>query len=640
MPICPKCEKTSPVLGAQCPDDGYYYVYDDALRDQPADPRLGTLIADRFAIIGLVSKGGMGAVYRALQLPVEREVALKVLLTELERSHKGRKRFVREAKAISRLSHPNIITLHDFGFADNDQPFMVMEYAPGQELGDWSQAPDVTLERLIYVCRQILSALADSHDNDIIHRDLKPQNIIITKTGNDTDFAKLLDFGIARLIDDRITQGLTRDGEVFGTPYYMSPEQARGDSGTGPEADVYAMGIMLYELFCGQVPFDAQKPLQVLFMHINDPLPELVPRPGLHLPEGLDEVIRRATEKAPEDRYANAGEMLFDFDKTLGISRSSGTFSLEIKRPIESADDDLATAPTQLIQSLAPPSSTDSSTAEIVAGSATEQLHGDVALGHAKTQAQQRSQKQNTETLDRGTQKPSLDPRTQTIDPAPEDVGPAPIDAAIVNGDSSLQEPRVVEETVEHPRSNDRTLIYAGAAAAVVLGLMVILIVAIMMTSDDEPGATAEPAAIAGESEETPGSKVAVAGDESPDETPEVEAEEISGEPDEIDDTDKDDDEMAAQASDDAPAETPEPPESTAELEESEPQPGDHHREDRHAQERRDDEPDLDESAQIEEPAEKEEAPEVDEEPPRTAPTKFERPSEGPSKFDRPQSND
>ncbi len=670
MPICPKCRATSPVLGTQCSEDGYYFVYDNALQGPEIDPRLGTMVAGRFVIIGLLSKGGMGAVYRALQMPVEREVALKVLLTELERSHKGRKRFVREAKAISRLSHPNIITLHDFGFAENDQPYMVMEYAPGQELSDWSRSPDMSVDRLVYVSRQILSALADSHENDIIHRDLKPQNIMITSAGSDDDFVKLLDFGIARLIDDRVTQGLTNDGEVFGTPYYMSPEQARGDSGTGPEADVYAMGIMLYELFSGRVPYDAETPLQVLFMHINDPLPRLVPRSDLYLPEGLFDVICRATEKAPEDRYVDAGEMLFELDKQLGIPQNSGTFSMERARNPAAGepDDDLATAPTQIIekQRIGPRPDTEKRVDTTPDGEktpigATEQLHGNAALAHANTKAQSSQELTATtqpaftdpastdpafteaEPAEAGFGSTQLDPRTETIDPDPDDADGAFAEkemSSTADPDTTPLAPRPIEETVEHPRSKQKTVLYAGAAFAV--GIVVTAIVTAVLFADLDDDSTSEPEPETIASTQTPepsdAEEVAEINMEAQPQNERVEneaSEELSAD----DEPESPPADIAgAPASEPDRASEPERPDSAdleviEEADDSSPTPSETPPTDRG--ERRAGAP-SDESDESEEDEAQQEESEPAEEPESTEPTIFERPDDGPAIFDRP----
>ena len=311
MPICPQCKKENPELGAKCPRcQDRYYVYDEAADEAERDPYIGQKAADKYVVIARISEGGMGTVYRALQLPVEREVAFKVLRAELEDNDEVRNRFIREARAVSKINHPNIITLHDFGFDASDYPYMVMEYAPGQSLDEWIYQEDIGLERVIHVLRQILSALADAHEQGVVHRDLKPENIMVTGTGTDDDFIKLLDFGIARLVNEQATEGLTREGEVFGTPHYMSPEQAEGETGIGPPADVYALGIMLYEMLCAETPFDAPKPLSILFKQINEELPPLNPRPDMVVPQPVESLLRKATAKDPDARYQTAGEML------------------------------------------------------------------------------------------------------------------------------------------------------------------------------------------------------------------------------------------------------------------------------------------------------------------------------------------
>lgn len=318
MPICPKCGGENPELGAKCPRDEYYFVHESALSDAAEDRWIGRLAAGKYVVVGRISKGGMGAVYRAIQLPVQREIALKVLLTELQDSEQGKERFAREARAISRLTHPNVIAMHDFGVDEDGHPFMAMEYAPGESLAHWMLTPGLSLERILHVFRQILAALTEAHQRGVVHRDLKPENLIVTRAGADRDFIKLLDFGIARMIHDSATRGLTRDGEVFGTPHYMSPEQARGQKDIGPPADVYSLGIMLFELLTGECPFDAQRPLSILYMHINDDLPPVRPKNRMAVPAGVLDVLSKATNKDPEARYQDAGEMLAAFNQATG----------------------------------------------------------------------------------------------------------------------------------------------------------------------------------------------------------------------------------------------------------------------------------------------------------------------------------
>lgn len=311
MPTCPECGDDNPKLGGTCPRCAEsFYIADDAVERARRDPYLGTRIAEKFVVVDRISEGGMGTVYRGVQMPVEREVAIKVLRAELEEEPEVRNRFRREARAISTLTHPNIITLYDFGFDASEYPYMVMAYVPGPSLEDWGRRDDIDLERILRVLRQILSALDAAHQREIVHRDLKPENIIVLQNGPDPDFVKLLDFGIARMLNQRSTDRLTTEGEVYGTPHYMSPEQATGQTDIGPPADIYAVGILLYEMICGEPPFDAADPLAIMGQHRDASLPELTPRTGLTVPAPLRDLLRTATAKDPADRYATAGEML------------------------------------------------------------------------------------------------------------------------------------------------------------------------------------------------------------------------------------------------------------------------------------------------------------------------------------------
>lgn len=332
MAICPKCGQQHPKVGVACTNaicipEGIHAIHEDEMEKAQSDPKIGQLSADKYVITGRISKGGMGAVYRAVQLPVEREVAFKVLRTEMEDSDQGRDRFIQEAKAISRLTHPNIIILHDFGFEKSGHPYMVMEYAPGIGMNEWMTQDDINTERILVVAQQLLSALEEAHQQGIVHRDLKPENVIIISKGSQRDFVKLLDFGIARIINESSTRGLTREGEVFGTPHYMAPEQAQGAKNIGPAADVYAIGIILFEMICGRPPFDADSPLAVLLKHLNEPLPPITPRAGVTITPELDAFIQRACSKNAEERFQDATEMLVALNNLLMGTNSSGRYA-------------------------------------------------------------------------------------------------------------------------------------------------------------------------------------------------------------------------------------------------------------------------------------------------------------------------
>lgn len=604
MPICPKCREKNPALGARCPRDGYYYIYDSAFEEAQNDPFIGTLAADKYVVLDLISEGGMGAVYRALQLPVEREIALKVLRTELQDSNQGRERFIQEARAISRLSHPNIITLHDFGFAQNDQPYMVMEYAPGQELTKWLHNPGMNAHRLVHVIRQILSALAEAHQNNVIHRDLKPENVIVTRAGNDDDFPKLLDFGIARLINEGATRGLTREGEVFGTPHYMSPEQAQGKRSIGPPSDVYAMGIMLHEFFTGEPPYDAEAPLSVLFMHINDPMPELIPRKGITLPKGIAGVVARATEKAPEDRYDDALEMLTALDEALGLGDTSQSFSLPAGAAGNSAKNGISTPSPETSQS----TSLDTKTTDMTAAVG--------ASGNTKKYGPSAS--------------PEPDPEAPT----------APVSSPTI--DDVEESPKLgtstdVEDTLQTDRPKSRIALFIAAAVFAVMLAATIVTLIILFGGNDSSATNAEVAEAAPAAEETEPSP-----EEDPEDAPESAREPAAEDDDEdeeaiadpepqedSDDLDEPADEASAEESEPTPEveETPEPP---AEVR-SAPRP---------TVEERPAPSSPPEPEPEEEPESDDEADEEDSAPSAPEPGLFERPAnrddDGPAKFDRP----
>ena len=213
------------------------------------------------------------------------------------------------------MNHRHIVTLYDFGFDGEGRPYMAMEFVEGEPLGDWIYREHLELPNIVQVLRQILEALAEAHDRGIIHRDLKPDNIVVGGAEAGEETIKLLDFGIARLVNNQSGEGLTREGHVYGTPHYMSPEQASGKIDIGPEADVYAVGVLLYEMLAGRLPFDAEDPLAILRMHADKPLPSLEPRDGIAVPDALGKLLERATRKEPEERFADAGEMLRVFER-------------------------------------------------------------------------------------------------------------------------------------------------------------------------------------------------------------------------------------------------------------------------------------------------------------------------------------
>ncbi len=307
----------------------------DAAQERAAS-LIDRTISERYRILELVAMGGMGAIYRAEHLLMKKVVALKLLHPELGRMDEVARRFEREAQSASRLSHPGIIQVTDFGRTPDGVLFLVMEHVLGESVAEvLAQSGRLPIARAVEVMRQVLSALAHAHAEGVVHRDLKPDNLMFTRsTGSEEpDAIKILDFGIAKM-DDGATAGgekLTQAGVVFGTPWYMSPEQALGDS-IDARSDLYSCGVILYELLTGVRPFVADELVQVISMHLTvEPRSPraLVPE----IPVELERTILRAMAKSREDRFASATEFLAALDGDGGgpVAASSGSI-LEVGR--------------------------------------------------------------------------------------------------------------------------------------------------------------------------------------------------------------------------------------------------------------------------------------------------------------------
>ncbi|WP_158542391.1 serine/threonine-protein kinase [Lujinxingia litoralis] len=274
----------------------------------------GTRLADRYELTEAIGEGGFGMVYRARQLNVDRDVAIKILPPRFASVDDVVERFRREARLASRLQHPNTITVHDYGQQD-DLFFIVMELLRGQDLADrLHTSQHLKLSQILHIARQTLYSLQEAHEQGIVHRDLKPENIFLIQIGDDPDFVKVLDFGIAKMaqgnLDPHADTGqrpLTLSGSTVGTPPYMSPEQAAGDQ-VDPQTDIYALGIILYEMINGHPPFQDPNPVKVMRAHLFEPLPSFT-NAALRNTR-LESVVRRALEKDRDHRFKNAGELL------------------------------------------------------------------------------------------------------------------------------------------------------------------------------------------------------------------------------------------------------------------------------------------------------------------------------------------
>ncbi|MBX3275507.1 MAG: serine/threonine protein kinase [Sandaracinaceae bacterium] len=278
-----------------------------------SDPYLGREIAGQFRVLEKIGSGGMGAVYKAEQPEMRRFVAIKIL----HKRYLARKdlvtRFKREARAMSHLSHPNTARVFLYGQLDDGACYFVMEYLEGKNLAQTvrKEGP-MDPARAIHIMVQACGALEEAHRAGIVHRDLKPENIFLTSQGGIADFPKVLDFGLAKISERQMRPGsliLTQEGMVFGTPEFMSPEQARGETLDG-RSDIYSLGVILYELVTGKLPFDAAQPMEYIQRHIKEPPIPLSERtPDRQFPPGLWEVLERALAKNLDARFQSAAEL-------------------------------------------------------------------------------------------------------------------------------------------------------------------------------------------------------------------------------------------------------------------------------------------------------------------------------------------
>jgi serine/threonine-protein kinase len=277
-----------------------------------ADPNIGREIANQFRIVEKIGSGGMGAVYKAEQPEMRRFVAIKILHPRYLSRPDLVSRFRREARAMSHLTHPNTAKVFLYGQLEDGSCYFAMEYLEGRNLVQTVRAEGpMAVERAIKIMVQVCGALEEAHGKGIIHRDLKPENIFLTNVGGIADFPKVLDFGLAKVTEREMRPGsliLTQEGMVFGTPEFMSPEQARGEKLDG-RSDIYSLGVIMYELLTGKLPFDAAQPMEFIQKHIREmPIPLSQRAPNRDFPTGLWEVIAKALAKDPAQRYQTANE--------------------------------------------------------------------------------------------------------------------------------------------------------------------------------------------------------------------------------------------------------------------------------------------------------------------------------------------
>ena len=300
MKSCPKCQ-------LRFGDDRTFCFLDGTTLETLADPRLGTAIAGRYVLERVIGEGGMAVVYKAKHKVAEQPFAVKLMNPLLARDPIVRERFRREAKSAKKIAHPNIIEIFEEGDTGDGTAYMVMEYLDGESLADTIARGAIPAKRALGIMIQMARGIARAHDLGVIHRDLKPENIFICRREDGTDLVKLLDFGIAL---SKADSRLTGTGELFGTPQYMAPERI-ATTESGPSSDLYALGVIFFEMITGRLPFDAPDIATFFVRHLKDP-PLPIRKFAPEIPEGLAELIEALLAKDPKNRPVDAHRVMAD----------------------------------------------------------------------------------------------------------------------------------------------------------------------------------------------------------------------------------------------------------------------------------------------------------------------------------------
>jgi serine/threonine-protein kinase len=316
--VCGTCDQHFSPDTRFCPFDGQALTAATDW-DPSADPLIGSVIDNRYEVERVVGTGGTGVVYAVRHTSLGKRFALKTLRADLSSDAELATRFIQEARTAASVEHPGLVEITDFGRLPSGQAYFVMEYLEGQSLNEVLRAAGrLPVRRAVAIARQIAEALTAAHQRNIVHRDLKPGNIHVGVSG---ERVKIIDFGLARVTG---SSRLTQAGIVFGTAHYMSPEQAMGGAAE-PRSDLYSLGVILYEMLTGNVPFEADTHMGVLKMHISTP-PERPSQANRELlPLGpLEDVILRCLAKDPVDRYASSQEFLDDLERAARIVDPGG----------------------------------------------------------------------------------------------------------------------------------------------------------------------------------------------------------------------------------------------------------------------------------------------------------------------------
>jgi serine/threonine protein kinase len=317
---------------------------------EETDTRIGQLVDDRYKILDAMASGSMGAVYKAERVPVGKLVALKFLHASFAKDTEFQTRFERETRVMSKLSHPNCVSVVDFGVWQG-APYIAMEFVTGTTLRALIDKGPLPVGRALVLARQIAAGLAHAHAQGIVHRDVKPANIMISDEVGTGDHVRILDFGLARLRGN-VGRDATQTNVVVGTPNYMAPEQTIGGGTIDARTDIYAVGIVMFEMISGERPFNAKDTMALLGMHRAAPTPKLEDRMNLmagssEIPEGVQELIEKAMAKSPEDRFQSAVQLAEAIEELVG-SRTSSEHKVPVLPMKRASTDPAIVAPTMM----------------------------------------------------------------------------------------------------------------------------------------------------------------------------------------------------------------------------------------------------------------------------------------------------
>lgn len=341
MKLCPECYSEYEDDLKKCPDDGV------ELTKYDPDPLIGKLIAERYKVVSVLGKGGMGMVYKGEHESLGRTVAIKMLHSHMVSNAEAVKRFHREAKAVSRVKHPHTIKLFDFGISEQGQPYLVTDYIEGTNLKRViKEEGKLSLDRAHHIFKQVIQALACAHEQGVVHRDLKPENIMLTYRNEDPDYVEVVDFGISKLAapDPSDTfNNITKVGDVCGSPPYMSPEQCIGAEPVDIRSDIYSLGVLVYESLSGRLPLKGKNAIEMIDSHIYSSPKALVnAHDDLQLCSTIDAVLMKALEKDPDKRYETMKEfgdeletaIKRDIQKLSILKHRADVFKLEVEAAV------------------------------------------------------------------------------------------------------------------------------------------------------------------------------------------------------------------------------------------------------------------------------------------------------------------